>query len=74
MKENGSIIRLVEKASFTTLMETLMTGSGPITKLTGTAFTLTAKALDMKETGGTTSKMAKDSKLGLKDHSMKATT
>lgn len=55
-------------------MGTPMMGSGQTIRLTGTVSTLTAKVLAMKETGGTTSKTAKDLRHGLKVHNTRATT
>lgn len=73
-KVSGSSIKLVEKGRFSTLMETLMRESGPITKLTEGESTSTCEMRGTKANGRTIFSTAKVMKLGLRELRSKATT
>lgn len=50
---NGRKVKLMEKESFSILMETIMRGIGAIIKLVGTVFTFMKMEISMKENGKT---------------------
>jgi hypothetical protein len=69
MKENGKMVKLVDKESFSILMEMYMRGNGQIIKQMATVYTQIRKVQDMKATGKMISNMDRELKHGMRAQS-----